>query len=116
MNAIPTSPKSRLSPRALEANRRNAQKSTGPRTAEGKAKSRLNAARHRITAQVNLLPPEEHEAAQKFCQPIFEGLHPEGPEEIQLAQAIADNYWRLNQARTAITNRFALTVGSESPE
>src|SRR5215468_2584971 len=110
MNAIPTSPKSRLSPRALEANRANAQKSTGPRTAEGKAKSRLNAGRHHITAQVNLLPPEEHEAAQKFCKPIFESLHPEGPEETQLAQTIAENYWRLNQARTAITNRFALTM------
>jgi hypothetical protein len=35
-----------LTPALLEANRRNAQKSTGPRTAQGKAWSRLNRLRH----------------------------------------------------------------------
>ena len=104
-------PKRSLSDRALAANRRNAQRSTGPRTAEGKSKIRLNAARHRITAQVQILPPEERQVIEAFCQPIADGYHPEGPEEIQLARAIAENYWRLNQVRAAIGNRFALAAG-----
>jgi len=37
--------KSPLTPARLEANRRNAQKSTGPRTARGKSQSRMNALR-----------------------------------------------------------------------
>jgi hypothetical protein len=35
-----------LTPALLAANRRNAKKSTGPRTARGKAWSRLNSLRH----------------------------------------------------------------------
>ncbi|MFI5381076.1 MAG: hypothetical protein ACHRHE_17400, partial [Tepidisphaerales bacterium] len=41
------------------ANRRNALKSTGPRTPEGKAKSALNALKHGLTAQSPLLPTED---------------------------------------------------------
>ena len=36
----------------LRANRLNAQKSTGPRTEEGKQRASLNATRHGLTAQV----------------------------------------------------------------
>ena len=37
--------------RQIEANRRNARKSTGPNTQEGKQRSRCNAVRHRLTAE-----------------------------------------------------------------
>ena len=40
-----------ISPERLAANRRNAQKSTGPRTAEGKAASRQNAFKHGMTGE-----------------------------------------------------------------
>ena len=40
----------------VEANRRNAKKSTGPRTADGKSRSRFNALKHGMTAQIVLLP------------------------------------------------------------
>jgi hypothetical protein len=39
-------PKSKASPAQVEANRRNAQKSTGPLSDDGKAISRLNAVKH----------------------------------------------------------------------
>src|SRR5947209_2426228 len=94
-----------LSAPALEPNRRNARLSTGPKTEAGKAAARLNATRHRITAQVEIMPPEERQAVEDFCRPIAESYHPETPEEIQLARGIAENYGRLNQVRAAITNR-----------
>lgn len=111
-NTAPPRPKRVLSRRAIEANRRNAQRSTGPKTEEGKAASRLNAGRHKVTAQVSILPDEERAAAEDFCGKLSDSFNPEGPEEIQLARAIAENYWRLNQARAAISNRFALTLAN----
>jgi hypothetical protein len=108
-------PKRQLSQRAIDANRANAQKSTGPKTEEGKAKSRLNALRHKVTAQVTILPDEERLAAEDFCSKLAATFNPEGLEEIQLARAIAENYWRLNQARAAITNRFALSLTGQPP-
>ena len=38
--------------RQIEANRRNARKSTGPTTEEGKQRSRCNAVRHELTAEM----------------------------------------------------------------
>jgi hypothetical protein len=55
-------PKRPVSERRLAANRANAQKSTGPRTPEGKSRSALNATRHGILSQVLHLPEEELEA------------------------------------------------------
>ncbi len=46
-------------PRQIEANRRNAQKSTGPRTAEGKDRSRFNGVTHGMTAKFDVLPGED---------------------------------------------------------
>ncbi len=47
------------SEKQVEANRRNALRSTGPRTADGKARSRLNAVTHGLTAQTLILPEED---------------------------------------------------------
>jgi hypothetical protein len=111
----PARPKRVLSQRAIDANRRNAQKSTGPKTEEGKAASRLNALRHKVTAQVTILPDEERLAAEEYCSKLAATFNPEGLEEIQLARGIAENYWRLNQARAAIANRFALSLTGQAP-
>ena len=43
--------KKHMSPAQLEANRRNAQKSTGPRTPNGRAVSKMNACRHGILSK-----------------------------------------------------------------
>jgi hypothetical protein len=49
----------------LAANRRNAQKSTGPRTPEGKDRSRLNALDHGCCAKTLILPGEEPEELER---------------------------------------------------
>src|SRR5438132_2636461 len=61
------------SPEQLAANRANAQKSTGPRTPEGKSRSRLNTFRHGITAQIIVMPPEQMEAYMNFNKDLYRG-------------------------------------------
>ena len=95
------------------ANRANAAKSTGPKSPETKAISCMNALRHGVTGQVNLMPDEDRAAHDKFCAAIGESLAPEGALEIQFAQAVAEDNWRMNRGRAIETNIFA--IGSFGP-
>jgi len=91
----------------IEANQRNAQLSTGPRTGEGKKASRLNAYRHGLTGHIEVLTPEDKEVHDTFCDGLVATLKPADLLESQLAQAIAEGYWRLNRIRTIENNIFA---------
>jgi len=71
--------------------------STGPRTPEGKQRSCLNALRHGLTGQTVVLPTEDLQAYQSFCQEFVVHYSPVGPVERQLVQTIADTGWRLNR-------------------
>jgi hypothetical protein len=97
-----------ISEKQLEANRRNAQQSTGPKTIEGKSRSSRNNLRHGLTGQVTVMPNEDREVHDTFCNELIEGFQPETPIEQQLAQSIAEDSWRLNRARAIENNMFAL--------
>ena len=84
----------------IEANRNNAQFSTGPRTAEGKQHSAMNAVRHGLTSAAAFLPNEDPQAYQEFCRELIDDLRPKGALELQLARAMADTQWRLNRCRS----------------
>ena len=96
------------SEKRLEANRRNALHSTGPKTPEGKARSSQNNLRHGLTGQIALLPHEDREAHDAFCNELIDCLKPETPMERDLAQSIAGDSWRLNRISAIETNMFAL--------
>jgi hypothetical protein len=97
-----------VSEKQLEANRRNAQHSTGPKTAEGKSNSSRNNLRHGLTGHISLLPTEDREAHDAYCNDLIESFNPETPIERQLAHSIAEDYWRLNRAVAIENNIFAL--------
>jgi hypothetical protein len=93
-----TGPK-RVTEKQLAANRRNAQKSTGPRTPEGKAVSRYNALKHGIFAKA-IIPPalEPYESRADFDD-LLDALEaqfaPANRMEALLVQQIAVITWRL---------------------
>ena len=105
-----------MSEKQLEANRANAQKSTGPKSDAGKRRSRLNAARHGLTGQVVVLPQEDMEAFQQFSAGIVASLAPETPVERQLAQSYASYQWRINRAAAIEDTMFTLGIMEETAE
>jgi hypothetical protein len=83
---------------------------TGPKTPEGKARCRLNANRHGLTGQICVLAPDEQQAYDTHSNAILEFLAPANHFERLLAQAIADDHWRLNRARAIENNLFAIGI------
>jgi hypothetical protein len=77
------------------------------RIAEGRSASSLNASRHGLTGQVTIMTPEERVVHDTFFAGYFESLQPEGAVERDLAEAIAENAWRLKRARSIDQNMFA---------
>jgi len=68
-----------VSERQMAANRRNAQSSTGPRTAEGKARSRLNAWKHGLSGHTIVVGPEQQ--FQIFHDDLLNSFSPTNPVE-----------------------------------
>jgi hypothetical protein len=106
--AQPTTPKKQPSDARLRANRRNAQKSTGPKTPEGKTRSALNATRHGILSQVIHLPEEEMNSYNEFTERYVNSFAPVGAVETELANACADLQFRLHRLAAAEHNLFAI--------
>jgi hypothetical protein len=101
------------SPAQILANRENAHLSTGPRTPEGKSRTRLNGLRHGLTGQTILLPEEDRAVYDKHCADFLTELAPRGAVETQVAQSIADDYWRLNRIKAIEDNIFALGIEAD---
>jgi hypothetical protein len=103
-----------ISDKQLEANRRNALLSSGPKTKEGRQRSSLNALRHGLTGQVTAMTDEDRAALDQFSQPLIQDLAPQGAMELQLAQRIAADSWRLNRASAIEDNLLALGLYENS--
>ena len=86
------------SQKQIEANRRNAQKSTGPRTPQGKARSSRNAVKHGLTATRVVMFDEDGEEFEGIRQQLVEELAPGGGFSAILAGRIAAASWRLKRA------------------
>ena len=96
----PSSPSPKPDRRA-EAARRNAQKSTGPRTPEGKARSSMNAVKHGLTAQAAVLPGEDPDELESLARLFTAQLKPMGPLQRLLVERIISLTWKLRRVSRA---------------
>jgi hypothetical protein len=87
---------------------------TGPRTPEGKARTRLNAFRHGLTGQQFVFSPEEAETYTQHFASIEKHYDPNGPIEAALIRQIADGIWRLDRASAIEHAIFALAFNPEA--
>ena len=105
--------------RQIAANRRNAQKSTGPRSAQGKARSRLNALKNGLRSKAVVLEgPEDPTEFRRFRQGFRDDFHPVGPAEIDLVDQIALAAWRRNRAialETSVWNQRIAELPPDTP-
>ncbi len=102
-------------PAQIQANRLNAQKSTGPRSAEGKAASRFNALKHARDAESLVIPGEDAEALAELTTEYYDQFQPEGPLERYYVDSMINADWlrrRLHRCEAELYR--ALTEGDES--
>lgn len=108
--------KKKMTPKQLAANRRNAQKSTGPRTPEGREASKMNALKHAILSKevlVNgLVLQESSEELEALHRRFWEDLQPVGVVEEMLVDQIVTAHWRQRRALRAEAGEIALSVDS----
>ena len=96
------------SEKQIDANRRNAQLSTGPKTPEGKAAVRLNALKHGLTAESAVIYGEEEADLEELRIAFLEQLQPAGPLETALVHQIVMAQWQLARLRSIETGLLEL--------
>jgi hypothetical protein len=79
----------------IEANRANAQHSTGPVTGEGKAASSRNALSHGLTAKDLFVPAGEEGDFEALKEGLFQDLSPDSLAETLLANHVVSASWKL---------------------
>src|SRR5271168_2882163 len=94
--------------RQIEANRRNARKSTGPITEEGKQRSRCNAVRHGLTAETVIGALEDAEDYKAFEAAITADYDAQSAVERELVLRLASLLWRLRRATSMETGLFEI--------
>ncbi|MEM6415371.1 MAG: hypothetical protein AAF720_12030 [Pseudomonadota bacterium] len=102
------------SKKQTEANRRNAQKSTGPRTKDGKAASRRNAVKHGALSEVVVAQCEEHYFFDNLLESLVDEYEPYSATEKALVDRLALLFWR--ERRLARAERTEIEVHHEISE
>jgi hypothetical protein len=99
----------------IQANRRNSQKSTGPRSAEGKAVVAKNAVKHGLFALETLIKGENREDFDLFHDQFLEELNPAGAVETMLAERIVSLGWRLMRVVRIQDQVFDVMIEKDEP-
>jgi len=94
--------------RQIEANRRNARKSTGPITEDGKQHSRCNAVRHGLTGETVIGTLEDADDYKAFEAAVTADYDASSAVERELVLRLASLLWRLRRAITIETGLFGI--------
>jgi len=97
----------------IQANRLNAQKSTGPRTAAGKERASRNALKHGLLAREAVIQGEDPEEFERYREQMLESLAPAGAVEAMLAERVVGLSWRLRRAERLQNAAFAALDDAE---
>ncbi len=107
----------------INANRQNAQKSTGPRSTEGKAVVAKNAVKHGLFALESVIKGEKQEDFDLFRDEMIAELAPAGAVESMLAERFVSLSWRLarveriqNQAIDAMIDKQLNSLAARMAE
>ena len=98
------------SQRQLAANKKNALKSTGPKTTEGRAAVRLNGVKHGLTAATLILPGEEESDFDSLLAGFESEHHPSTPTEEALVRQMTMAQWRLRRLYNVEAAFFTLRL------
>jgi len=79
----------------IDANQKNAQQSTGPRTNDGKAVSSQNANTHGLAGNFRVLPHEDQPAFDSMLASYLNEWKPRSPDENFLVEQMAQSRWKL---------------------
>jgi hypothetical protein len=101
------------SEKQIAANRRNASRSTGPKTAEGKGRMRLNALKHGLTADTVVLPGEDAAVLEARVDAWKDDVRPSGALEDYLVERAAHASWQLDRADRIIAARLTERMRQE---
>jgi hypothetical protein len=104
------------SEKQARANRRNALKSTGPKTPEAKTAVRHNALRHGLLSRDVLLPGEDEAALMELGERLRDELQPVGAVESLLVERIISSTWRLQRLGRVEAGIFARELYGEMAE
>jgi hypothetical protein len=94
------------SQRQIEANRRNAQKSTGPTSVTGKAASSMNALKSGIHAKTLVLPSEKLADLEQLIDDYYQRHLPDSPEARFHLDEVIHCEWLLRRYRAAETQMW----------
>jgi hypothetical protein len=86
-----------MTDKQLEVNRRNALRSTGPKTEEGVQGCKNNVLRHGLRALQTVIPGEDPDEWEMHRAAVVADLAPEGAVETALAEQVAAKLWRLGR-------------------
>src|SRR4051812_25759032 len=93
--------------RKAQANAENSQKSTGPRTKEGKKKSSMNALKHGLTSKEVVLPNEDPKAYQERLTEWLKYFRPENPAQAASIERAVTSKWKLDRCTRLETQRLS---------
>ncbi len=99
-----------------EINRTNSKRSTGPRSPEGKLRSKFNAVKHGMSAKVPVLPGEDEGAFRRRVEEWTDHLAPRNPVEQFLVEQAVTASWKIERSDRVETARISSVMRTAAAE